>query len=198
LSGAIHLVAWGVALVLGLRHLWSRRYVVIGDGISYLDIGDAFAHGDWASAVSAYWSPLYAWLLGLALRAAAPSAYWEFAAIAAFNFLVFVCALASFRYLLTSLVRHHWDGVGRESAHPRTPLPEWCRSSRAGDSIDTRVTARCPSLPGYSCSACLPVDHAGCGEPRSRSGTCGCLLALGWGCLRSLEPRLATWDRSSH
>ncbi len=33
------------------------------DGISYLDLGDAWARGDWTGAVNAYWSPMYSWLL---------------------------------------------------------------------------------------------------------------------------------------
>ena len=125
LSRAIHVIAWSVALALGARQIWSRRFGIFGDGISYLDIGDAFAHGDWASAINAYWSPLYAWLLGLTLRAAGMPPEREFAAIAGFNFVVFICALASFSYLITRLVRHHWDGRGQDAAQIGNPLPQW-------------------------------------------------------------------------
>ena len=34
---------------------------MISDGVSYLDIGDAYFRGDWKAAVNAYWSPVYSW-----------------------------------------------------------------------------------------------------------------------------------------
>ncbi|MDQ3649223.1 MAG: hypothetical protein M3458_02875, partial [Acidobacteriota bacterium] len=60
-------VFWLVAIGLGLLHAWHGRYVMASDGISYLDMGDAYWRGDFQMAVNGYWSPLYSWLLGLAL-----------------------------------------------------------------------------------------------------------------------------------
>src|SRR6185369_13250535 len=47
-----------VAAVLGALQAWDRRYAMNPDGISYLDVADAYLRGDWAVAVNGYWSPL--------------------------------------------------------------------------------------------------------------------------------------------
>ncbi|MGA8065804.1 MAG: hypothetical protein WCA47_00630, partial [Terriglobales bacterium] len=47
------------SLALGLLHAWFGRYAMNRDGMSYLDLGDAFFLRDWPNAVNAYWSPLY-------------------------------------------------------------------------------------------------------------------------------------------
>ena len=44
------------------------------DGISYLDIGDAYLRGDWYVAVNAMWSPFYSWLAGFWLMLFKPFA----------------------------------------------------------------------------------------------------------------------------
>lgn len=56
-------------VVFAMTHLWASRYQMNEDGISYLDIGDAFFHGDWWAAVNLYWSPLYPLVLGGVRRA---------------------------------------------------------------------------------------------------------------------------------
>lgn len=94
----------GIAVVLGALHAWVGRYTMNPDGISYLDIGDAFWRGDLAMAVNAYWSPLYAWLIGFALYIIRPSLYGEFAAVHLVNFFIFAGALFAFRFFLHSLI----------------------------------------------------------------------------------------------
>jgi 4-amino-4-deoxy-L-arabinose transferase-like glycosyltransferase len=117
--------AWCAAILLGLRELWHGRYHIVGDAISYLDIGDALAQGDWASAVNAYWSPMYAWVLGVAMRLAQPSPYWEFAVVAVVNFLTYLFALVCFHYLMTELVYYHRNDGTRFSASRSITFPEW-------------------------------------------------------------------------
>ena len=58
-----------VALALGAASAWASRSTMYPDGISYLDIGDAFWRGNWHAAINAYWSPLYPLVLGFFLRA---------------------------------------------------------------------------------------------------------------------------------
>jgi len=41
---------------------------VFSDGISYIDIAQAYARGDWAAALNAYWSPLYSWVMAVCIR----------------------------------------------------------------------------------------------------------------------------------
>lgn len=45
-----------------------HRQAVNPDGISYLDIADAYLVGDLSNVVNGYWCPLYSWLLAVALR----------------------------------------------------------------------------------------------------------------------------------
>jgi hypothetical protein len=45
------------SLVLGLVQVWMGRSSMNPDGISYLDVGDAFVHHNWAVAINGWWSP---------------------------------------------------------------------------------------------------------------------------------------------
>jgi 4-amino-4-deoxy-L-arabinose transferase-like glycosyltransferase len=122
----VTIVAWCVAIALGLRYEWYGRYAeLIGDAVSYLDVGDAFARADWANAVNAYWSPLYAWLLGLAIRVAGRPPAQEFAVIAVVNFAMYLVALAAFAGLLTELARWRREEASRAVPGEGHPLPEW-------------------------------------------------------------------------
>src|ERR1041385_6100136 len=71
----------------------SRNYLSSPDGVSYLDIADSYLRGDWHSAVNAYWSPLYSWLLAAVLFIFKPSGQNEFAVVKVVNFLAFLLAL---------------------------------------------------------------------------------------------------------
>ena len=118
---------WITALLLGFLQAWGRRHesadglAYMGpDGISYLDIGDAYMRGDWYVAVNAMWSPFYSWLTGLWLQLFNPSPWWEFTVVRLLNFLIFVFALFSFAYFLRVLRRD------RQLRIPDGELPEWC------------------------------------------------------------------------
>ncbi|HYY41790.1 MAG TPA: hypothetical protein VE775_03595, partial [Pyrinomonadaceae bacterium] len=104
-------IYWLIALALGLLQAWGRRHTsadgllyVGADSIAYLDQGDAWLRGDWATALNAMWSPLYSWLLGLALRICQPSPYQEFTVARLLNFLIYAAALAAFAYCLRALL----------------------------------------------------------------------------------------------
>src|SRR4051794_19321761 len=75
------------------------------DGVAYLDMGDAMFRGDWALAANGYWGPMYAFLLGSANRIVKPSPVWEFPLVHLVNFLIFLFALAAFRFFLRELIR---------------------------------------------------------------------------------------------
>jgi hypothetical protein len=96
-------LAWtcrAIALALGLVQAWAFRYEANPDGVSYLDVADAYREGRWEDAPNGYWSPLYSWLLalgGLALRLP-PSA--DFVLAHVINFVAFVAALVAFEYFL--------------------------------------------------------------------------------------------------
>ena len=95
---------WVVALSLGASQAWATRFTMNPDGISYLDIGDAYWRGDWHNAINAYWSPLYSWILGFFLKVLKPSAYWEYPTVHLVNFLIYVAALGCFEFFLTTFI----------------------------------------------------------------------------------------------
>lgn len=118
---------WITALLSGFLQAWARRHVSADglaymgpDGISYLDIGDAYMRGDWYVAVNAMWSPFYSWLTGLWLLLLKPSSFWEFTVVRLLNFLIYVGALISFAYFLRALRRD------RQLQNNDALLPEWC------------------------------------------------------------------------
>ncbi|MBA3442985.1 MAG: hypothetical protein H0T92_24330, partial [Pyrinomonadaceae bacterium] len=118
----LEVVCWVIALMLGLLHAWASRHNMDGDGISYLDMGEAYWRGDWRMAVNGYWSPLYSWLLGAALFFLRPSSYWEFAAAHLVNLLVYVAALGSFAFFLREMIRYQQS---RAAGGGWTGLPGW-------------------------------------------------------------------------
>src|SRR5258707_7530980 len=101
---ALRIVCWAMALALGAAQAWATRFTMNPDGISYLDIGDAYWRGDWHNAINAYWSPLYSWILGFFLKVVKPSAYWEYPLVHLVNFLIYVAALGCFEFFLKTFI----------------------------------------------------------------------------------------------
>ncbi len=125
LARRVHILSWAVAIALGLLHAWNGRYEISPDGISYLDMGDAYLRGDWQMAINGYWSPLYAWLLGVALRVIKPSPYWEFPVAHLVNFVVYLCALLCFAFFLNEMIRHQRVQANAVAGGEWVGLPEW-------------------------------------------------------------------------
>lgn len=94
-----------VVVAIGFLSAWIGRYSMNPDGMCYLDMGDAFFHHKWFDFLNGYWSPLYSWLVGLALFVIKPSRTWEFPVVQAVNFFIYAAALASFEFFLRSLAR---------------------------------------------------------------------------------------------
>lgn len=89
---------WLAAMILGVFQAWAYRHAIDTDGIAYLDIGEAYLHGNWNQAINGYWAPLYSWLIGLALFFFKPTPFWEFPAIHFLNFVVYLTALGCFEF----------------------------------------------------------------------------------------------------
>jgi hypothetical protein len=109
-------------LGLGATHAWAgiSRQAMNEDGISYLDMGDAYLRGDWEMAVNTVWSPLYGWLLGTAATLVGPSLRWEFPLVHMVNFVIFVGAMLAFEFLWNEL-----DEVLRRDGEDDVSLPDW-------------------------------------------------------------------------
>jgi hypothetical protein len=100
----LRILFWCAAITLGAVDAWANRYHMNLDGISYLDMGDAYLRGDWNMAINAYWSPLYSWLLGITLKVLKPAPQWEFPVVHLVNFVIYLTALASFEFFLCALI----------------------------------------------------------------------------------------------
>jgi hypothetical protein len=115
---------WVVALALGAAQAWASRFTMNPDGVSYLDIGDAYWRGDWHNAINAYWSPLYSWILGLFLKLLKPSPYWEYPVVHIVNFFIYVGALACFEFFLATFIAHRQKLDRRLSELKQIGFPE--------------------------------------------------------------------------
>ena len=102
---------WCAAISLGVADAWASRNAMNPDGVSYLDMGNAFFHHNWHMAINAYWSPLYPWIEGFFLWVLKPSARWEFPIVHLVNLLVYISALASFDFFLRAFIRFHQTSI---------------------------------------------------------------------------------------
>jgi hypothetical protein len=113
-----------LCIALGTGQAWINRYAMNQDGMSYLDVGDAFFRRDWAQAISGYWSPMYCWFVGLALHLVRPSIWWEFITVHVVNLLIYFAALFCFRFFVHSLLLAI-RGQKMHGTDDSRPLPEW-------------------------------------------------------------------------
>src|SRR5437868_15382305 len=99
------MAAWVLmAGALGALQAVAFRGSMNPDGIAYLDMGDAYLRGDWATALRSHWSPLYAWLLGTAVRIVQPGPDAEFPLVHVVNLLIYCLAFGAFAFLLLQAI----------------------------------------------------------------------------------------------
>jgi len=113
-----------VVLLFGLSRTWIGRYSMGADGISYLDLSDAFRRHDWPRFLNAYWSPLYPMLLGIGRMVLPASKPGELIAAHVVNFFIYVAALGCFEFFYRELRKATVATVpctGDDSVR----LPEW-------------------------------------------------------------------------
>lgn len=113
-----------LVLLLGAARAWIGRFSMDADGISYLDLSDAFRRHDWHGFVNAYWSPLYPTLLGIGRMVLPSTKRWELMGAHLVNLFIFGAALACFEFFYAELRRsvavNHSTPGGDSS-----PIPEW-------------------------------------------------------------------------
>jgi hypothetical protein len=120
----VRVASWFIIVGLGAINAFAFRNEMNPDGISYLDIADAFVRGDWHIAFNRYWSPLYPALIATTFRALRPSPYWEFAAVHLLNLVILAGALVSFEFLLNELIQYR-RSLSLEHPTEWIGLPEW-------------------------------------------------------------------------
>jgi 4-amino-4-deoxy-L-arabinose transferase-like glycosyltransferase len=121
----IRLAFRSLALLLAGIHLFAAisSQSMNADGVSYLDIGDAYFRGDWANAINPVWSPLYSLILGLANFIFKPSMQWQFPVVHIVNLLIFVGTLVCFEFMWNTIKPADVPGVRRDSF--ALPEPVW-------------------------------------------------------------------------
>lgn len=105
--------------MLGAAQVWTFRFIIVNDVISYLDMGDNFFHGHPAAIINGLWSPLYAFLLGALLTVFHPSAYWEYPVVHLFLFFIFLLTLICFEFFIRQLA------TLREDRASERPVDDW-------------------------------------------------------------------------
>lgn len=113
------------AILMGLGQAWAGKWEMQPDGISYIELGEAYFRWDLHAALNGYWSPFYCWVLGAGLKVFHPPPYWEFPFIHLVNFLIFLAALVCFNFFLASLIGYHHSQRNRHREFGLAPIPEW-------------------------------------------------------------------------
>jgi hypothetical protein len=93
-----------IVIVVGAIEALTLRYYILSDGIQYLEIAQKITQGQWKSAVNAYWSPLYSWVLALAFTLFHPRPYFQLTLLHLTNLAAFVAGLAAFEYFVRQLL----------------------------------------------------------------------------------------------
>lgn len=119
-------VFWSLAIILGFIQTRSGRYLMWFDGPSYLDIADNYLKGNWGAAINACWSPLYSWVLGIALYIFKPSPYWELYLVKSVNFAIYLFALISFDFFLNHIIEYSKNSENKkEEINNILKKPDW-------------------------------------------------------------------------
>jgi hypothetical protein len=125
-SGSLRPFLVGMLLVglgIGLLSAWHGGILSVGDdGVSYLDLSDAWRSHDWLTAANGCWSPAYPVLLAAVLSVSRPSAFWEPVVVRGLNLFIYIGAMVSFAFFwreLTRSVERRAAAVGTENKLPR-------------------------------------------------------------------------------
>lgn len=110
-----------IAILLGATQLVIARNGISPDARSYSEIARAYLRHDWAMAINAYWSPLYSWLIALALQIGQPSLRREYPLLHLLNFPIFIIALAGFEFFWSGLLNA--EALNGAPSRREGPLP---------------------------------------------------------------------------
>jgi hypothetical protein len=119
----MRLIFWAFAFIAGFAQAWDTRHSMNSDGISYLDMSDAYLQGGWKMLINGHWSPLYPWLLAVARSVVKPSSYWEFTVVHLVNFVLFLLAFAAYELMLREFIRVRDSDP--DCGDGGVALPEW-------------------------------------------------------------------------
>jgi len=118
-NSRIRVAYWAVGLTAGAILTYTTRYYLNGDGINYIEMGEALRHGWWSGLVNLTESPGYAFLLGLGQIVLNTNRLNELQLLKSVNFVCFVVAMAACELFVHILKRQ----FGRLCAGAKQPLP---------------------------------------------------------------------------
>lgn len=121
----IRFAFWCAAILFGALDAWNNRHMMNSDGISYLDLSDAYLQTGWKGLVNAYWSPFYPWLIAISRLVLRPSGYWEFATVHLVNFLCFLGAAGAFEFLLSEIAKLAQSSESSGDTKTQVLIPSW-------------------------------------------------------------------------
>jgi hypothetical protein len=101
----IRIAFWIVAVLSGGAQTWYTRHRILTDSISYLEIAQQYASGDWHAALNAYWSPLYSWVIAGYLTIFRPVPYWQVSTLHVVNFIAFLASCWIFEKFFRELTK---------------------------------------------------------------------------------------------
>jgi hypothetical protein len=104
---------WCFLIAFAALHIWVAGSYVNPDGVSYLDIADAYRRGNWGSAINGYWSPMYSWILAGWLGLVKPAPFTEPRSVHFLGLFIFVASLAAFEFFLSELLTARGKRTGR-------------------------------------------------------------------------------------
>jgi hypothetical protein len=121
-------IFWCFAVLCGILHTMAVYPFIDADGISYLDMADAFLRHDWNMIINGFWSPLYPWLLSLPLYFMKGWPYEEAVLSVVFwgNFAIYFLVLNCFHFFIHRLSQYYrWLEKDESANGGKDPLPAW-------------------------------------------------------------------------
>lgn len=110
---------WIIGPALGATLMFTTRHFLNGDGINYIEMGEALRWGNWSGLVNLTESPGYAFLLGVGQLLLRTTTANELAWIKGINFLIFLFAMGACDLFTRTLS----DALERSAAGSYQPLP---------------------------------------------------------------------------
>jgi hypothetical protein len=186
--GRVLLAAAGGTL-LALAAFTLASPVINEDAVQYLDLADAWRSGQWSTALSTYWSPLYSWALAMVLAVARPVPANELLAVRAFNVAVFAVVLLLWLSLVQRLV-HDED----RSGSPDRASWWWMLASLVASWVTLQTIGVEAATPDLLATALLLAAALILSRRREAGGgtTDGLVLGLAIGCAALARAALVT------
>ena len=111
----LRVIFWTVILGFAATQAWAGRFLpFVADSVSYLDMADYIAKGQFGNSLSSYWSPAYPAVIAFLLFLIKPPLTDLFAVMKIANLLIFVGVGLAFEYFLNQLLALYRENIAGE------------------------------------------------------------------------------------